>query len=697
MGIRSKLILAMICPVLIAVVIVCTAIGIRVNNNARSEFQATSMVELGFVNNFIDAILERAGNSAKYISLIDDSKNAIGQFTKYFEQPEPTEMGSTLSTPIETRVYKTLKTTVEANPDFLFAYMGMEDGGYLDQSTDVYKTDYDPRKRPWYKEAKQSKTDKTLFSAYLSTDGNFNIGIGQKIYNPENKFIGIAAVDISLKKLSDYLSKVNLGKTGYVMLFQKDGTILADPRNKDLIFKKVNTLDNDSLKSIFNAPPGKVLNVKLNGKDMQVVVYESPTTKWKLAALMESAEIYSVAKNTIISTIIIGLIAAFFFAIVGGIYVNKAIITPVTDMVGYAEEIGTGNYECLPDEVKYKSEFLTLFTSLKSMVKALVSNISLADEKTSEAEQKTHEAEDALKQASDALQQAERAKQEGMLQAANELEDIVAQIASLSDEVSEQIIESKHGSDIQRDRTRETATAMEEMNATVLEVASNASRSAEQAETSKQEAQSGVQTMSEVTQSVQQLKEEAGKLSGEMSQLETEAKAIGNIMNVITDIADQTNLLALNAAIEAARAGEAGRGFAVVADEVRKLAEKTMGATMEVGDAIRSIQDLSRTSMNSMGQTAQMVDSTTELTVTARQALRSILEGIETVAEQVRSIATAAEQQSATSEEINRSTSEISTIADDTFSAMERSNTAMNQLSTLTEQLNRLIKDLKSA
>jgi len=202
--------------------------------------------------------------------------------------------------------------------------------------------------------------------------------------------------------------------------------------------------------------------------------------------------------------------------------------------------------------------------------------------------------------------------------------------------------------------------------------------------------------MMEATESVQRLKEEATKLSTEMSQLDKEAEAIGNIMNVITDIADQTNLLALNAAIEAARAGEAGRGFAVVADEVRKLAEKTMAATLEVGDAIRSIQNLSRTSMDSMSQTVQVVDSTTELTANAGQALKSILNGIEAAAEQVRSIATAAEQQSATSEEINRSTTEINRIADNTYTAMERSNTAMNQLSNLTGQLNRLIEDLKT-
>ncbi len=146
----------------------------------------------------------------------------------------------------------------------------------------------------------------------------------------------------------------------------------------------------------------------------------------------------------------------------------------------------------------------------------------------------------------------------------------------------------------------ETATAMEEMNATVLEVAHNASNAAESAARARENAQVGAEGVRQAVTSIDAIKDQILDLNESMGELGSQAEGIGQIMNVVTDIADQTNLLALNAAIEAARAGEAGRGFAVVADEVRKLAEKTMQATKEVGDAVSTIQSQARSNITAV-------------------------------------------------------------------------------------------------
>jgi methyl-accepting chemotaxis protein len=287
------------------------------------------------------------------------------------------------------------------------------------------------------------------------------------------------------------------------------------------------------------------------------------------------------------------------------------------------------------------------------------------------------------------------AQQEKLQKLAVEIGEISEQVASAAEELAAQVEQASRGSDLQRQRTTETATSMEEMNASILEVARNSGAAAELADNAKNEAGNGARVVQEATQAIERVRTLAEELQNDMQDLGLKTDNIGQILNVITDIADQTNLLALNAAIEAARAGEAGRGFAVVADEVRKLAEKTMSATKDVGSAVHSIQDSAKKNISSVEEAFQAVDKSTELAERSRESLQSIVGLTEETSDQVRAIATASEEQSAASEEVNTSMEEVNRIASETAEGMIEAARAVSLLAQRAQDLQNLIRDMK--
>jgi Methyl-accepting chemotaxis protein len=214
--------------------------------------------------------------------------------------------------------------------------------------------------------------------------------------------------------------------------------------------------------------------------------------------------------------------------------------------------------------------------------------------------------------------------QRTIIEVATQALDISNRVATASEQLSAQVEQISRGTDIQRDRVASTATAMEEMNSTVLEVARNASEASESTEACHNKAAEGADLVKKVIASIQQVDSITQDINVNMEQLNGQAEAIGGVMDVISDIADQTNLLALNAAIEAARAGEAGRGFAVVADEVRKLAEKTMLATNEVGDSIKGIQTSATANRERVILAAQATSQANELATVSGNALQEL-------------------------------------------------------------------------
>ncbi len=332
---------------------------------------------------------------------------------------------------------------------------------------------------------------------------------------------------------------------------------------------------------------------------------------------------------------------------------------------------------------------------LVNMVNALKENIDEANQAKAKAESESRAATEAGQKAAEAQKAAENAKKEGMLMAATQLEGIMNVIVKASDDLTRQVIQSEKSCSVSSGRVTETATAMEQMNASVLSVAQNASEAVNIASQASEKAVEGADIVSQAAKSIGAVEVQATKMKEDMLILGNHAESINSIVGVISDIADQTNLLALNAAIEAARAGEAGRGFAVVADEVRKLAEKTMDATQEVITAVRNVQDGVNQNMHSVDNSVGEIVKVADMARRAGHSLEEIVELSNSTASQIHSIATAAEEQSAASDEINSAMSGVTTATDDVNSAMNEALSAVRLLEEQVAKTMKLIDEMK--
>lgn len=269
------------------------------------------------------------------------------------------------------------------------------------------------------------------------------------------------------------------------------------------------------------------------------------------------------------------------------------------------------------------------------------------------------------------------------------------QIASSTQQLSATSEEMAAGAEEQTSQTSQVATSVEEMSATVQEVAKNAKNASDSSSEAGKTAEEGGEIVGQTVSEMQKIAKSVSDLQDVIQGLNKNSEKIGDIVGVIDDVADQTNLLALNAAIEAARAGEQGRGFAVVADEVRKLAERTTSSTKEIADMVKSIQGDTSQAVSSMEEAGKEVKEGVEVAGKAGDALKKIVEMSQGVNQIVQQIATAAEQQAAASEEISSNVESIASVSKQSASGAQQTSSAAQELSSLADGLQSLVNQFK--
>ncbi|WP_432735626.1 methyl-accepting chemotaxis protein [Maridesulfovibrio sp. FT414] len=400
-------------------------------------------------------------------------------------------------------------------------------------------------------------------------------------------------------------------------------------------------------------------------------------------------------RKNLISNISLGVEGVTILLLLFVIFlIIKSILEPLKSLELCAEQVSEGSYDAC--------EKLQLSGELESLREMMVLMIVKLKKSMDEARENSREAEVQAVKANRAMEEAHREKEhvaalfDTMSAISGQVDLITEELHTVAHNLAAEAEEIRTGANSQRIKTDETAVAVRQMNASIVQVAEKASRASAGTVEASRRAEEGFTIVGQVVESTDKVKTHTQSLKKALSEYSHQAEAIGQIMNVISDIADQTNLLALNAAIEAARAGEAGRGFAVVADEVRKLAEKTMDATQEVGRAISGIQSGTEASLSLMNETEQAVDLCFEKACGAGNSLKDIVSIVSESAGQVRSIATTTEEQSSSCEQINCSAVEINSVSNETSARVDQSFKVIRNITGLASELKKLTGKLNN-
>ena len=551
--------------------------------------------------------------------------------------------------------------------------------------------------RPYFTASMQGKS--SVQNTRSKTTGQVTTILSAPVMNG-TKALGVIYATLDLKSLSaETTDSIKIGKTGACFVYDGSGLLLMHP-NKDYIGDEDGKLD--WVRQILAQGSGRLV-YGWGGKEKVAYFRSIPAMNWFVLVSVERAEVLAPAKallrsNSLISGGIALLVGLIIFL------VARSIAGALREGAHFVGRVAEGHFEI--DETQRRSleksaartdEIGALARGVGAMVENLKQLFADSEQKTREAHAATEEARQAMREAEEARKAAEGARRVGMLSAAGQLEEVAAVLSSASTQLSAQIEQSDRGAAESATRLSEAATAMNEMNATVQEVARNAGSASSASAETKEKAEAGAQVVEKAVRSIEDVHQMSLALKGDMAQLNEHARDISRIMAVISDIADQTNLLALNAAIEAARAGEAGRGFAVVADEVRKLAEKTMASTNDVGNAITAIQESTAKSMTGVDNAVERIGEANELASRSGAALEEIVATVVATGDQVNAIATASEEQSAASEEINQSIVQVNDMSRQTAGAMAEASKAVSDLAAQAQRLNELIIRMKEA
>ncbi|KML09528.1 chemotaxis protein [Bacillus safensis] len=650
-SISKKLIIAF----LVVLILPTVALTISAFFTSKTELDKQIMGSaMSQVNAFDTLINENIGNKSDAVTLFSDSLKA-----------------SNLQEKNRNATIKELQQFGKINEkDVSAIYAGSEKGLFMQYPVQKMPDGYDPRERPWYQEALKAENGKQVITKpyVAASTGKMVITIAQKTKDGS----GVIGLDMEIDSLLQKLKEIKIGQKGYAFIMEKDKTVLADPTQKS------GSQVNENLASIIFKNKEGSGSYTLKGTDKKVAYVTNELTGWKIGGTMLVSEVEEAAKpvfNTAIIVFSITLIVAgtlIFFIV-------RSISKRLSNLARFSKKVSEGD---LRDKLQIQSDdeigqvgkgFNTMIDSLRSLIGAVQTSV------------------------------------ENVASSSEELTASAGQTSKATEHITLAIEQFSSGNESQNDKVELSSEELEEMNRGLQNMNESAESITASSIKSTDIAGEGGQLVEKTASQMNVIDQSVKKAENVISALESKSKDITQILGVINGIADQTNLLALNAAIEAARAGESGRGFSVVAEEVRKLAVQSANSAKEIENLIKEIVqdiDVSQEVFTAVNREVQSGLSFTEQTKvsfhnifdmtkeisnqlqTMNQTVVQLSKGSAHVSEAVREIADVSRESSANIQDIAAS-------AEEQLASMEEISSSSATLSSMAEELRDLISKFK--
>ncbi|APJ12321.1 methyl-accepting chemotaxis protein [Bacillus safensis] len=650
-SISKKLIIAF----LVVLILPTVALTISAFFTSKTELDKQIMGSaMSQVNAFDTLINENIGNKSDAVTLFSDSLKA-----------------SNLQEKNRNATIKELQQFGKINEkDVSAIYAGSEKGLFMQYPVQKMPDGYDPRERPWYQEALKAENGKQVITKpyVAASTGKMVITIAQKTKDGS----GVIGLDMEIDSLLQKLKEIKIGQKGYAFMMEKDKTVLADPTQKS------GSQVNENLASIIYKNKEGSGSYTLKGTDKKVAYVTNELTGWKIGGTMLVSEVEEAAKpvfNTAIIVFSVTLIVAgtlIFFIV-------RSISKRLSNLARFSKKVSEGD---LRDKLQIQSDdeigqvgkgFNTMIDSLRSLIGAVQTSV------------------------------------ENVASSSEELTASAGQTSKATEHITLAIEQFSSGNESQNDKVELSSVELEEMNRGLQHMNESAESITASSIKSTDIAGEGGQLVEKTASQMNVIDQSVKKAENVISALESKSKDITQILGVINGIADQTNLLALNAAIEAARAGESGRGFSVVAEEVRKLAVQSANSAKEIENLIKEIVqdiDVSQEVFTAVNREVQSGLSFTEQTKvsfhnifdmtkeisnqlqTMNQTVVQLSKGSAHVSEAVREIADVSRESSANIQDIAAS-------AEEQLASMEEISSSSATLSSMAEELRDLISKFK--